>query len=133
MHSRFDKRTNHSNFKIEPIFLIKLLLIVVLYIIFFLLLNYIVSGFIANNEFGRDITAFADKNRETVFEINEIILYSSANAKVNGQANQNWSLDISQFTDLSFTISNPKNKVIQSLVIKDIEFSPVPESRNSCI
>lgn len=129
MRSRFHKRTNRSNFNIEPILLIKILLIVGLSIIFFMLLKHIISGFIVNSEFEKDITEFANKNQETAFEINEIILYSSANARVNEQSG----FDISQFTDISFNISNPKNKVIQSLVINDINFSPAPESRNSCI
>lgn len=128
MRSRFNKRSNNFKFKIEPIFLIKILLIIGLYILFFVLINYVVSNFVANNQFEKDISEFATKNQDTVFEINEIILYSSANAKVNDQSG----FDISQFTDISFNISNPKNKVIQSLVINDFKFSPSPEARNTC-
>lgn len=129
MRSRIHKRANRTNFKIEPIFLIKILLIVGLYIIFFLLLTHIVNGFSTNRNFEKGITAFAYKNQETIFEVSEITLYSSAGATSD---NNNLGLNISQFTDISFNISNPKNKVIKSFEIKDIEFNPIPDARYSC-
>lgn len=132
MRSRFHKRINRSKLKIEPIFLIKILLIIGLYIIFFMLLANIISGIYVNCEFEKNISEFAEKNRETVFEISEITLYSSANAKLNASSQSNLRLDISQFTDIYFKVSNFQNKVIQSLSIKDIEFTTFPESRDSC-
>ncbi len=131
MHSRFHKRIHHFNIKIDIGFLIKLILTIVLYIFFLLLCHYLLTRFKITQEFEKDIASFADKNQETVFEINEILLYSSANAKENEQSQQNWSLDITQFTDISFSISNPKSRLIQSLEIKDIEFNTTPEVRHS--
>lgn len=131
MRSRIRKRNNRAKLRIEPLFLVKILLILVLYFLFFALLNYICKSYFTNYEFEKDITEFATKNKETVFEISEITLYSSANAKLNSESHQNLNLNISHFCDISFYISNIKNQVIQTLKIDDIEFTTIPETRQS--
>ena len=68
------------------------------------------------------------KNLETAFSIDEIILYSSANAKKS--QNLSYGLDISQFTDISFYISNPTGKEIKELKISEIFFDPFPKLGN---
>lgn len=133
MRSRFHKRIQRSSWKVEPILLLKIGIIIILYSIFFLMLNYIITRVMMKEEFEKELASFASKNQETIFEIGEITLYSSAAAKENTQSPQNWSLDITQFTDISFSISNPKNKLIQSLEITDITFNPTPEIRYPCV
>lgn len=125
MRSRIRKRNNKLKLKIEPTLFIKILLILVLYFSFFFLLHYICKTHFINYEFEKDITEFANKNEETVFEISEITLYSSANAKFNSNLN----LNISHFCDISFYIANVKNQVIQTLKIDDIKFTTIPDVR----
>ena len=131
MRSRFHKRITGSKSKIEPIFLIKILILILLYILFFILLKNICVRIITVKQFEKEITEFANKNKETVFEIKEITYYSSAYAKQSEDTPQIWSIDISQFTDISFSISNPKGKLIQSMEINNIEFSPFPSLRHT--
>lgn len=131
MRSRIHKRIKRSNVKIEPIFLLKHVLIVFMYFIIFISLDDIISRAVAIQQFEKDIDEFAMKNTETIFEIKEITLYSSANARINTQS-ANLGIDISQFADVSFYISNPKGKVIKSLKISNITFNPIPEIRDTC-
>lgn len=129
MRSRMHKRLTVSNPKVKYLFIAKIFVIVLLYIILYFLLEEVYQRFNNVLQLEKDIETFASKNQETVFEINEITYFSSANAKPNDDIKKDWSIDISQFTDISFFISNPSNQIIKSLEIKDVEFYKTPSVR----
>lgn len=138
MRSRIHKRITKSkpnikdklsNIEINYVFLGKIACIISLYIILFFGISSFFERSIAVRQFEESIDEFASKNSETVFEIKEITLYTSATAKTN---TQNIGMDVSTFTDISFNIDNPKEKVIKSLKIKNINLDVSPEIRKSC-
>ena len=139
MRSRINKRTskpkknilsnlsnlsNLNNIEINYHFLIKLSVVIILYIILFFGMSSFLKRSIAIKQFENSIEEFAQNNSETIFEIKEITLYTSASAKKNAQTP---TMDISTFTDISFYIDNPKNKIINSLKIENINIETEPE------
>lgn len=134
MRSRINKRNTRAkpsfklNIEINYAVLTKTIVTLILYIIIFAYFSNYLQRTYAINQFEENIDDFAKKNADTIFEVKEIILYSSAVAK---SSNEYMGLDISAFTDISFNIENPKNKTIKSLKIRDIEISPVPELRRN--
>lgn len=72
---------------------------------------------------------FVQENKEPIFKIGKVILYSSANA-VDNSNGQLKSIDISQFTDMEIYIDNTKKSeaitaenTINEMYIDNIEFS----------
>lgn len=72
---------------------------------------------------------FVQENKEPIFKIGKVILYSSANA-VDNSDGQLKSIDISQFTDMEIYIDNTKKSeaitaenTINEMYIDNIEFS----------
>ena len=85
MRSRLSKRVNRTKLKIEYSILIKIAIIVLLYLILFWGLSYIFQRSVSIKKFEESISAFSIKNTETLFQIDEINLFSSAYAKTNDQ------------------------------------------------
>lgn len=110
---------------INQTIVIKFTLFVILFIIFVALLIYIYKNYRIRSSFEQDILQFEQLNSKTLFNIDNIILYSSASA--SNSVNSKSKIDISQFTDISFTIQNIENRKIVDFYICDINFSKTPE------
>ncbi len=133
MRSRINKRVSKSNgniknlfknIEIDYIFLTKIACIVILYVIIFFGMSSFFMRSIAIKSFENSVENFAVKNLDTVFEIRDVLLYTSASAKNN---EQNIGMNISTFTDISFNIDNPKGKTINSLKIDNLNIYSAPE------
>ena len=128
MNSRFKKskriRKNKSFLvNIHKPFLLKIFSTLVLFIVLILLLNYTWSVHSIRISFEKDMTEFYALNSETLFSIDSITLYHSANAKQNTNIKKSFVLDIYQFTDISFQITNKKNLIIKDFYIDNITCS----------
>lgn len=99
--------------------------------IFILLLNHILSVQSIILAFEKDMENFYKLNSEKVFSIDEITLYHSANAKQNTSIKKSFALDIYQFTNISFYITNSKNTIIKEFYIDNISYSPTFENLNT--
>ena len=143
MRSRINKRSSNkkknvaenlknkvSNIEIDYTFILKLIATILLYIILFFSFSGFCQRTYAAKQFEDSIDSFAKKNSDTLFEIKDVILYTSASAK-SGSVQA--SMDISAFTDIAFYITNPKNKKIDSLVIDNIKVDPAPELGTTAI
>lgn len=110
---------------LDKVILFKSVLFVVLFVLFLVLFVTVYGNYKSKREFEDSVIEFAKLNSETVFEIDNLTLYSSASATDSSDGNGR--IDISQFTDISFTIKNIKNKKIEEFSIVDISFSTLPE------
>lgn len=61
------------------------------------------------NKFAEELVKFYDENRNPIFEINKIILYSSATAIDKSEEQTMQSVDVHQFTDIAIYINNKKS------------------------
>ena len=81
-------------------------------------------------EFSNQAAEFVEENKNPVFKISKIVLYSSANAIDNSEDGKLQNIDISQFTDIAIHIDN-KGKIqeltaentINELYIDDIKLT----------
>lgn len=126
--SSFEKYLNKTKQfvqNLDKIILLKSVLFVVLFALFLVLFITVYGNYKLKSEFERSVLEFANLNSETAFEIDNITLYSSASATASSDGNGR--IDISQFTDISFTVKNLQNKKIEEFSIVDISFTTLPE------
>ena len=112
--------------------LLKLLSIVVL---LFIITNIIIFLFVnlkIKTSFENSTIPKATLNNKSVFNINKIILFSSAYATTNNTNLDMWNLNLSQFSDIAIYINNntqnglTDENIIKSLSINNIKFDPAP-------
>ena len=100
------------------------------FIVIFLYCKFVFSRFFQIINYSNYVVAFAEANKEPIFKIKEIILYSSAYADDNSEGEILRDLDIHQFTDISIKIDNKSyitdlsNKnTISELYLDDIKIN----------
>lgn len=94
------------NFKIKNVKLAFAILIILAVILLLLYYHFILSPSFAKNNFANQMIEISDENEDTIFSIQKILLYSSANA-IDNSANQSLeNISISQYTDLSIYLNN---------------------------
>ena len=87
---------------------------------------YIIGIYKVNSEFSSYIDELARLNSKTVFSIDRIYLYSSADATSNETTKPVWDLNVSQFTDIAIYINNrAENGVNYENTIKELTISNV--------
>jgi len=99
-------RANMKKFKIQNERLFFTILIIALFIIFLLYYNLVFSVVFARNAFANEMIEIADENEDTIFNVQKILLYSSANAIDNSEDLSLKDMSISQYTDISIYIDN---------------------------
>lgn len=88
----------------------------------------------SNNQDKSGETVSKEENEETIFKIDNILLYSSANALNNSETQKDyWNLNIYQYTDMSITINNhvysdklTSKNLVSKLYIDNVNFSVKP-------
>lgn len=119
-----DKNKKDSN-KIH----IKILITIALLVLCIVMITYIIKIYSVNKEFSDSIAEISKLNYKTVFSIDRIYLYSSADAVSKETNKPIWDLDIYQFTDIALYINNrDENGVtyentIKSLKIDNVKFN----------
>ena len=109
--------------------IIKACLSGVLLIFLIWLIYFTISIRIANKNFISDMSSISKLNTKTVFSIDKIYLYSSANAIENKERRAVWNLNLYQFTDMAFYINNRSNEEltyensVKELYIDDIKIN----------
>lgn len=99
-------RVNVKKFRIQNERLFFTILIIALFITFLLYYNLVFSVVFARNAFANEMIEIADENEDTIFNIQKILLYSSANAIDNSEDQSLKDMSICQYTDLSIYIDN---------------------------
>ena len=107
-------------------FIGKLTITVVLLILCIVTIVNIISIYKVNTEFSSYIDDLARLNSKTVFSIDRIYLYSSADATSNETTKPVWDLNVTQFTDIAIYINNrSENGVNYENTIKELTISNV--------
>ena len=110
-------------------FIIKLIILLVIFVICVFIGIYMLNVYLVNKEFSEDIAKISKLNTETIFSIDRIYMYSSADAKTNETNKPIWDLDIFQYTDIALYINNREEEgisyenTIKSLTIDNIKFN----------
>lgn len=74
--------------------------------VFLLYYNLVFSVVFARNSFANEMIELSDENENSIFTIQKIILYSSANAIDNSEDQSLKDMSINQFTDISIYLDN---------------------------
>lgn len=107
----------------------KLIAIMVLTSILVIAITFVMITYISNKKFAKEINDFSKLNAKTVFSIDKIYMYSSANANQNSEDRAIWNLNINQFTDIALYINNRSEinlnyeNSIKEMYIENIRFS----------
>ena len=116
--------------KIKNERLVFTILIITLFMVFLLYYNLVFSVVLARNSFANEMIKLADENEKTIFNVQKILLYSSANAIDNSEDQSLKNMSISQFTDISIYIDNTSTiseltdeNTIKQLYIDDIKIT----------
>lgn len=108
---------------------IKLAITIVLIILCIMLITSTIRVYIVNKEFANNMSDIAKLNSKTVFSIDRIYLYSSADAKSKETNKPIWDLDIYQYTDIALFINNRDSEgisyenTIKDLTIDNVKFN----------
>ena len=118
-----------DNTKKQMSFPVKLIITIALIVLCIVMIVYSVKVYLINEEFAESVAEIARLNSKTVFSIDRIYLYSSADANSNETNKPIWDLDIFQFTDIALYINNRDEKgvtyenTIKSLTIDNVKFN----------
>lgn len=95
-----------KKFKIKNERLVFTILIITLFIVFLLYYNLVFSVVFARNTFVNEMIEISDENENSIFNIQKILLYSSANAIDNSDDQSLKDVSICQYTDISIYLDN---------------------------
>lgn len=115
------------------VFGIVIFIIIIGVIIYFNLINKTDDASSKNNQ-NISQGSKSNEDEETIFEIDNILLYSSANALNNSETQKDyWNLNIYQYTDMSISINNhvysdklTSKNLVSKLYIDNVNFSVKP-------
>lgn len=82
------------------------ILIILLFVVFLLYYHFILADVINRNQFANEMIEISDKNENSIFNIQKILVYSSATAIDNSENNSLQNMAISQYSDISIYIDN---------------------------
>lgn len=112
----------------------KLTCTLVIFIMLFLFLGYTVSGtYINKTALENSILSIAEMNKNSIFEINNITLFSSAFSDSEIQTNSSLNLkNLYQYTDIAIFLSTSNNELthkntLKNVSIENINFVKKPE------
>ncbi len=122
-----------KKFKLKNERLVFTILIITLFMVFLLYYNLVFSVVFARNAFANEMIEIADENESSIFTIQKIILYSSANAIDNSQDQSLKDMSINQFTDISIYIDNTNNssELTNENTIKELDIDNIVVTSNA--
>lgn len=123
------RKRNKFNFKnldkktLQTIYILSILIIIFIFTFFYFIKNVIIKY-----NFEKNYTYTANLNKETIFTLDKIILFSSATYNTNEIKNSVWDLNLSQFSDICIYLNNISNEnnlknTVKELYIDNIKFS----------
>ena len=133
--SKNDKKINVKNVKEKNTANKKKVLIIITLVLFILvvfLAFLVLSRMVLKTNFEKSILPFANKNSETIFNINQIVLFSNCDAKNKNISTTYYTLEnIYQYTDIAFFIDSPQEEktsknTLKDVTIENINFSTPP-------
>lgn len=119
--------------KIKNERLVFTILIIILFAIFLLYYNLVFSVVFARNAFANEMIEIADENESSIFNIQKILLYSSANAIDNSEDQSLKDMSICQYTDISIYIDSTStiSELTDENTIKQLYIDNIVASSNA--
>ena len=119
-------------------FRIFFLIVILILIIGFIIYRHNNSNKENDNKLLNEVSSAVSPKEDTIFKIDNIFLYSSANATNNSDTQKDyWNLNIYQYTDISLNINNHVNSdkltsknLVKKLYIDNVNFSTKPTLGN---
>ena len=119
-----------SKISIKNVKLAFAILIILLFVVFLLYYHFILADVINRNQFANEMIEISDKNENSIFNIQKILVYSSATAIDNSENNSLQNMAISQYSDISIYIDNLSHvseltdeNTVKELYIDNIEIN----------
>ena len=120
--------------------LLFVILIIVLFFTCILLYHFVFSNIFERNSFSNEMIEIANENENSIFNIQRILLYSSANATSNSENQSLQDMNISQYTDISIYIDNTSTiseltneNTVKQLYIDDISITTKSDIGNKLL
>lgn len=118
--------------------------IIIIALVILLILSYVFIGKVSakfkENKYAAELVEIYDNNKNPIFEINKIILYSSSTAVDKSEEQTMQSVDVHQFTDIAIYINNKKTiqnveekNTIKEIYIDDIKIEKKTLTGNEVI
>lgn len=107
----------------------KLVVVTILIIVLIAMIVYTLIRFVTSNKFAEDINEIWKLNSKTIFSIDNIYMYSSADADNNEEDRAIWNLNVHQYTDIAIYINNRSEQElnyensIKEMYIDNVKFS----------
>ena len=107
----------------------KLIVVTLLVLVLIGMIMYTITRFITSNKFAESINEFWKLNSNTIFSIDNIYMYSSADADNNAEDRAIWNLNVHQYTDIAIYINNRSEEEldygnsIKEMYIDNVKFS----------
>ena len=112
--------------------LILTIITIILFFVIFFLVYLVFNKYILKRNFENSILSFANKNENTIFEINKIALFSSWDAKNKNITVTNYTIEnLYQYTDIALFISNTSKEknlanTFKNVSIQNVKFDTPP-------
>lgn len=112
--------------------LILSIIVIILFIIVIFLGSLVFNKYVLKKNFEESILSFVNKNQSTIFEINNISLFSSCDAKNKNISASNYTIEnLYQYTDMAIFISNNSEEknlenTFKKVSIENINFVNTP-------
>ena len=123
--------------RIRNKFITKIIITIALLILCVVTSIYIIGIYSVNEKFANYVDELSRLNTKTVFSIDRIYLYSSADATSNETTKPVWDLNLFQFTDIALFINNRSENgvtyenTIKQLAIDNVNFNGVKTGKQS--
>lgn len=98
------KRNQRKKWKITKKEIISISILLLTILLFLVLSNYVFGIYRIRHEFAKQMKVASEK--ETIFSLDKIILFNSADAKRNETPRAIWDLDLYQYTDIAIYLNN---------------------------
>lgn len=95
-----------SKFKIKNVKLAFVILIILAIVVLLIYYRFVFSTAFSRNNYANQMEEIAEENKNPIFSVQRVLLYSSANAVDNSENQSLSNVAISQFTDISIFIDN---------------------------
>ena len=109
------------------------IIIIILICIVIFLASLVFQKYVLKKSFEEDILSFANKNQSTIFIVDSITLFSSADAKYKTNTANNFTIqNLYQYTDIALFIKNTSDEdtlenTLKNVRIENIQFSNAPK------
>ena len=105
---------------------ILIIIILILFILVVFLAYLVFSKFVLKSNFEKSILPFANKNDETIFNINQIVFFSNCDAKNKNISTTNYTLEnLYQYTDIAFFIDSPQEEKTSKNTLKAVSIGNI--------